>query len=136
MLEFSRHEKVLVLLLPHGRCCMFLHLLNSFCAAQSSCSSFPGMRRFWLFCCLMADAICSCIYLIHFMSHFARVFPASEAFGYFVTSWPMLYAATFIKFLLSSPFRSSFPGIRSFGYFVTSWPVLSLARLHLFKFLL
>ena len=45
-----------LILLPHGRCYMLLHLLNSFCVA-----------------------------------HFARVFPACEGFGYFVTSWPMLH---------------------------------------------
>ena len=60
------------------------------------CSSFPGMRRFLLFCYLMADVICCYIILLNSFSiaHFARVFPAWEGFCYFVTSWPMLYVAT------------------------------------------
>ena len=29
--NYSRHEKVVAILLPHGRCYMLLHLLNSFC---------------------------------------------------------------------------------------------------------
>ena len=33
-LSFHRHEKVLAILLPHGRCYMLLHLLNSFCVTH------------------------------------------------------------------------------------------------------
>ena len=125
-------------------------------------SSFPGMRRFWLFCYLMADVICCYIYYIHFPWHillqfsrhekvlaillphdrcyillhltqrntfFAPVFPAWEGFSYFVTSWPMLSAATFINFILRRTFRSSFPGIRRFGL------GRSYLLLQLFKFI-
>ena len=45
---------------------------------------------------------------------FALVYPTLEGFGLFVTSWPMLYVATFIKFILRSTFCSSFPGMRRF----------------------
>ena len=89
-----------------------------FILRSTFCSSFLGMRRFWLF--LLPHGQCyMLLHLLHSFSiaHFARVLPAWEGFGYFVTSWPMLYVATFITFNLRSTFCSSFPGMRRFWVF-------------------
>ena len=45
---------------------------------------------------------------------FALVFTPLEGFCFFVTSWPMLYVATFIKFISCSTLCLSFPSMGRF----------------------
>ena len=60
------------------------------------CSSFPGMRRFWLFCHLVADV--ATFTKIHSVARSALIFSLDyKVLVFSVTSWPMLFVATLIR---------------------------------------
>ena len=73
--------------------------------------------RFWHSVLPRAHVSFCYIYKLHSVC-ICSSFPGMRRFClFFVTSWPMLYVATLIKFILRRTFSSSFPGRRRFWLF-------------------
>ena len=105
LLEFPGMRRFWHYLLPHGRCYSWQRLFH---CIKYILLEFPGMRRFWHY--LLPHGRCySLQHLFHCITvHFARVSRHEKVLALFVTSWPMLFVATFIS-LHNCTFCSSFP---------------------------
>ena len=96
----------------------------------------PGMRRFWHY--LLPHGRCYLLqHLFHCITeHFARASRHEKVLALFITSWPMLFIATFIS--LHKVHLLEFPGMRSFWHYLLPHDrSFSLQRLfHCIKYIL